>query len=183
MQGISANASKAFPLPKARAVAEAVCGAPAQLQAATAERGEAQRDDRDNDLNSASEWEVRSLPLHVSDKSSCTHKQISAVLLCHPIWNLQQEQKMPQLHLQQTAFQLLLSRLSSGGTPCIDWGVHTQQYRVLRRVWQILCIVQSDDWRSAIRQLIERANNVDATPSTWCLQHPQSPLASFLSAW
>lgn len=48
----------------ARVVAEAVCGAPAQLKASTAEEGAAQQDDKDIGLGSASEWEVLS-PLFV----------------------------------------------------------------------------------------------------------------------
>ena len=57
-QGIAGKASKAFPLPKARTVAEAVCGAAAQQQAASAEQSEAQHDDREAVPGSASEWEV-----------------------------------------------------------------------------------------------------------------------------
>ncbi|KAL0038560.1 hypothetical protein WJX77_010735 [Trebouxia sp. C0004] len=57
-KGTKAKTSAAFPLPKPRAVAEAVCGAPAQGQAAAAEQKAAQQNDEENaDLASASDWE------------------------------------------------------------------------------------------------------------------------------
>ena len=59
MQGV--KASGGFPLPKPRAVADAVCGAPAQAQAAAEEQKLAQKDEDNGDIASASEWEVRHL--------------------------------------------------------------------------------------------------------------------------
>ena len=56
LQGV--KASSAFPLPKPRAVADAVCGAPAQAQAAVEEQKLAQKEE-DEGLASASDWEVR----------------------------------------------------------------------------------------------------------------------------
>lgn len=53
------KASGAFALPKPRAVADAVCGAPAQAQAAAEEQKLAQHNDPDGKhLDSASDWEV-----------------------------------------------------------------------------------------------------------------------------
>lgn len=53
------KSSGAFPLPKPRAVAEAICGAPAQVQAAAAEQKAAyQNDEASADSASASDWEV-----------------------------------------------------------------------------------------------------------------------------
>lgn len=59
MQGTKAKNPGAFPLPKPRAVAEAICGAPAQAQAAAAEHKAAQqKDEEETGLASASDWEV-----------------------------------------------------------------------------------------------------------------------------
>ena len=59
LQGTTAKSPGAFPLPKPRTVAEAVCGAPAQGQAAAAEQKAAQQnDEEDADVASASDWEV-----------------------------------------------------------------------------------------------------------------------------
>ena len=57
LQGV--KASNAFPLPKLRVVADAVCGAPAQALATTEEQKLAhQTDATDEQLQSASDWEV-----------------------------------------------------------------------------------------------------------------------------
>ncbi len=53
------KSSGAFPLPKPRAVSEAICGAPAQAQAADAEQKAAlQNGEANADVASASDWEV-----------------------------------------------------------------------------------------------------------------------------
>lgn len=57
LQGV--KVSNAFPLPKPRIVADAICGAPAQALAAAEEQKVAhQKDAADEQLDSLSDWEV-----------------------------------------------------------------------------------------------------------------------------
>lgn len=57
-KGLKASSSAAFPLPKPRTAAEAVCGAPSQVSAAAAEQKVAQQEDQnDVDVASGSDWE------------------------------------------------------------------------------------------------------------------------------
>ena len=59
LQGSRASSSAAFPLPGPRTVADAVCGAPSQVNAAAAEAKTAQEEDQPDDgVTSASDWEV-----------------------------------------------------------------------------------------------------------------------------
>ena len=59
LQGLNASSSAAFPPPKPRTTAEAVCGAPSQVSAAAAEQKVAQQEDQDGVDVAGSDWEVR----------------------------------------------------------------------------------------------------------------------------
>lgn len=94
LQGV--KSSNAFPLPKARVVADAVCGAPAQALAAAEEQKLAHQKDAANEqLDSASDWEVCQIFKFTDGKSSVAVDAMSCkVLSCSCSWS-----NLPQHHV------------------------------------------------------------------------------------